>query len=112
VALSTANGVRLARASRRHRLANASSARAARQLAAEWVADPPDELQTIPVEELLLACRGIGDALCAQLLSAAGLHGAEKLGNGTPRHGALTPRQQRVLIGVLLDGVDAAALAA
>lgn len=111
-ALHTAQTRRLARASRKRRLATASSARAARQLAAEWIADPPDELHTIELEELLLSCRGVGRALCAQLLDDAGLHGAQKLGDGTPRYGAITPRQQRVLIGVLLGGSDTVAMAA
>lgn len=111
-ALHKADATRLARASRKRRLANASSSRAARHLAAKWIAAPPDELQTIKVEELLLACRGVGRRLCAQLLAEAELHGTERVGDGTPRYGALTPRQQRVLVGVLLTGVDAAAMAA
>lgn len=112
VALSNANGVRLARASRKRRLANAASPRAALVLAARWVARPPDELHTISIEELILSCRGVGTALCAELLDSAGLTGGVRLGNGTPQHGALTPRQQRVLAGVLLDSAGTAQWAA
>ena len=55
------------------------------------------------VEDLLLWCRGVGETARDELLQAAGLRGGERLGDGTPQHGALTPRQQSVLIGVLLD---------
>lgn len=102
-ALQTANAVRLARVARKRRLSTASCARAARRIAAEWLADIPAELHTIRVDEFLLACRGVGDTVLELMLAAAGLDGNERLGDGTPSHGALTPRQHRVLIGVLLS---------
>jgi hypothetical protein len=94
-ALQAANAVRLARVARKRRLSTASCARAARRIAAGWLADIPAELHTIRVDEFLLACRGVGDTVLELMLAAAGLNGSERLGDGTPSYGALTPRQHR-----------------
>ena len=103
ISLRKATAVRLARSAQKQRLASASSARAARRIAADCLVELPPELRTIHVEEFLLACRGVGERVLGELLEAAGLDGSERLGDGTPTYGALTPRQLRVLTGVLLS---------
>ena len=111
VALQGANAVRLARAEQKRRLATARDTNVARALAAELIADPPAELVTITVRELLLSCRRVGERVVSELLNLAGLRGPELLGDGTPRHGALTPRQREALIAVL-NGTDVPVLEA
>jgi hypothetical protein len=100
-ALQSANGIRHARAVQKRRLATARDAGAARVLAADLIADPPTELVTITVHELLLSCRRMGERLVSEVLVLAGLCGTEQVGNGAVRRGALTPRQREVLIDVL-----------
>ncbi len=103
-ALHGANKLRLGRAAQKRRLATAHDTYAARALAAELVVETPAELVTITVRGLLLACTGVGERVATQLVTRAGLSGGERLGDGTPRHGMLTPRQRRVLAEVLRGG--------
>lgn len=111
VALQGANATRLARAVQKRRLATAPDADSARALAADLIADTPEELVTITVQELLLACRRVGERVVGDLLALAGLRGHEKVGDGTVKYGHLTPRQRSVLIEVLraTDAVSEAA---
>jgi len=102
-ALQIAQRVRLARAAQKRRLATARDGDAARLLAAELVADPPAELATITVRELLLSCRRMGERHVSALLVLARLRGTEQVGDDGLRHGALTPRQRDVLADVLRD---------
>lgn len=104
-ALQSANGIRLARAVQKRRLATARDAGAARVLAAELIAHPPAELVTITVRELLLSCRRMGERNVSELLILAGLRGTERIGDGGVNRAALTPRQRDLLIDVL-RGVD------
>jgi hypothetical protein len=106
-ALERANEIRLARGQQKRRLATARDVITARVLAADLIADPPAELATIAVHELLLSCRGLGERLVSEVLVLAGICGTEQVGNGAVRRGALTPRQREVLVDVL-RGADVA----
>jgi hypothetical protein len=105
-ALQVAQRIRLDRAAQKRRLATARAS-AARDLAAELIAEPPEELVTITVRELLLSCRRMGERNVSELLILAGLRGTEQIGDGGVHRGALTPRQRDVLVNVL-RGVDVA----
>lgn len=111
VALQGANEIRLARAEQKRRLAMARDTHAARAIAAGLVADTPRELVTLTVSDLLLSCRRLGERGASRILVLAGLHGGERLGDGTPRYGTLTPRQRSVLAAALRGDDDVSAIA-
>jgi hypothetical protein len=87
-ALERANQVRLARAELKREIA------AGLRSAAEVVLECPWEARSMTVSELLMSQRRWGRARCRRLLLAIGL--AENKVIGT-----LTPRQRRLLAGVL-----------
>ena len=94
VALREANRVRLVRAAWKHRIKGQPTDKASRELLADVLSDPPEDLRGMEVGELIGACRRVGPVAIERYLRAAEV-------SSTRRVGDLTARQRSVLIGVL-----------
>ena len=82
--------MRLVRAAWRHRIKRQPTVEASRELLADVLADPPEDLRGMKVAELIGACRRVGPAAIGRYLRAAEA-------SSTRRVGDLTARQRSVL---------------
>jgi hypothetical protein len=94
VALREANRVRLVRAAWKRRIKGQPTDEASRELLADVLSDPPEDLCGMVVGDLIGACRRVGPVAIGRYLRAAEV-------SSTRRVGDLTARQRSVLIGVL-----------
>jgi hypothetical protein len=94
VALREANRVRLVRAAWKRRLAGQSTAWASRELLANVLSDPPEDLHGMEIGELIGACKRVGPVAVECYAQVAEVSSACQVG-------ALTARQRWVLIGAL-----------
>jgi hypothetical protein len=94
VALREANRVRLVRAAWKHRLEEQPTGKASRELLADVLSDPPEDLHGMEIGDLIGACRRVGPVAIERYAHAAEVSSTRHVGD-------LTARQRWVLIGVL-----------
>src|SRR3954453_8399838 len=94
IALREANRVRLVRAVWKRRIERQPTGEASRDLLADVLSDPPEDLHGMELGELIGACRRVGRVTIERYVHVAEVSSTRHLGD-------LTTRQRWVLIGVL-----------
>jgi hypothetical protein len=94
VALREANRVRLVRAAWKRRIERQLTGEASRELLADVLSDPPEDLHGMELGELIGACRRVGRVAIERYMHIAEVSSTRHVGD-------LTARQRWVLIGVL-----------
>ena len=93
-ALREANRVRLVRAAWKRRIERQPTGEASRELLADVLSDPPEDLRGMELGELIGACRRVGPVAIERYVHIAEVSSTRHVGD-------LTARQRWVLIGAL-----------
>src|SRR3954451_2217033 len=94
IALREANRVRLVRAVWKRRIERQPTGEASRELLADVLSDPPEDLHGMELGELIGACRRVGPVAIERYVHVAEVRSTRQVAD-------LTARQRWMLIGVL-----------
>jgi len=94
VALRKAHRVRLVQAAWKRRIADQPTGKASRELLADVLSDPPEDLRGMEIGDLIGTCRGVGTVAIERYAHVAEVTSTRQVGD-------LTARQRWVLIGAL-----------